>query len=204
MARTLPTPELFPKHAQLCNHVTVTASAQQHDTIAGWFAGRLPDEWFTGPPTVTVDNEEITVVGTLSPPELGDDASDEARAAAEQARVKRFREETRDHRIDIAEEAEHRFRRKVSWGAKVADKTYLFTTASVPVMTRLRQPERRVLDTLIAAGVARSRSEALGWCVRLVGENESEWIEELRAAFEHVEQARAKGPSSRRSGEAKG
>src|SRR5436190_9182416 len=183
---------------QLCNYVSMTAGAQQQDTIAGWFAGRLPDEWFSGAPTVIVDNEEITVIGPLSPPDLGDDASAEAKAAAEQARVKRFREETRDHRIRIADEAEDRFRRKVSWGASLGGKTYLFTTASVPVMTRLRQPERRVLDTLIASGVARSRSEALGWCVRLVGENESGWIEELRAAFEHVETARAKGPSSRR------
>ena len=35
-------------------------------------------------------------------------------------------------------------------------------------MTRLRMPERRVLDTLVDAGVARSRSHALAWCVRLV------------------------------------
>ena len=194
-------PGLFPQLAKWCNYVTVTTRTDQQDTISGWFAGRLPDDWFTGAPTVTVDNEEITVVGTLSPPELADDASDEAKAAAIQARVKRYREETREQRINIAEEAEYRFRRKVSWGCQVGDKTYLFTTASVPVMTRLRQPERQVLDTLIAAGVARSRSEALGWCVRLVGENESGWIEELRTAFEHVENARAKGPSSRRAGD---
>jgi hypothetical protein len=168
------------------------------DAISGWFAGRLPDEWYSGTPTVTIDNEEILVVGPLALPELEDDASEDARAAAHAARVKRFREDTRDHRMRIADEAEQRFRRKVAWGATVGDQTYLFTTYSVPVMTRLRQPERRVLDTLIAAGVARSRSEALGWCVRLVGENEGDWITELRAAFEHVEQARAKGPSSRR------
>ena len=71
-----------------------------------------------------------------------------------------------------------------------------FTTASIPVMTRLRITERRVLDTLIDAGVARSRSEALAWCVRLVGSNEDSWITELRGAFEHVEQVRSKGPGS--------
>jgi hypothetical protein len=177
----------------------VTDTSTSKDAISGWFAGRLPDEWYTAPPTVTVDNEEILVVGAVSPPELEEGASDDARTAACQARVKRFREETREHRMRIADEAEARFRRKVAWGASVGDDTYLFTTYSVPVMTRLRQPERQVLDTLIAAGVARSRSEALGWCVRLVGENEKQWIDELRAAFEHVEEARAKGPSSRRS-----
>ncbi len=71
----------------------------------------------------------------------------------------------------------------------------MFTTLSVPVMTRLRQPERRVLDTLVDGGVARSRSDALAWCVRLVGKNADEWLGELREALQHVERARAAGPS---------
>jgi len=183
----------------------MTTSVQ--DAISGWFAGRLPDGWFTkgegppfeGPPfEVKVDNEEILVVGTLAPPELADDAGEDAREAAEAARIKRFREETREQRISVAVEAEHRFGRKVSWGASCGQSTELFTVAGVPVMTRLRMPERGVLDTLIAAGVARSRSEALAWCVRLVGRNEGEWITELREAFANVEKVRAKGPSSGR------
>ena len=43
-------------------------------------------------------------------------------------------------------------------------------------MTRLRQPQRMVLDTLVDAGVARSRSDALAWCVRLVGQHEDDWL----------------------------
>jgi hypothetical protein len=168
------------------------------DTITGWFAGRLPDDWFTAGPEVEVDHEEILVVGTVGDPEVGADAGPEARAAAEAARIERFREETREQRIRIAAEAEQRFRRKVSWGAACGSTRELFTVASVPVMTRLRLPERGVLDTLIAAGVARSRSEALAWCVRLVGRNESEWISELRSAFANVEKVRSKGPSSGR------
>src|SRR5216117_3924042 len=74
--------------------------------------------------------------------------------------------------IAIAREAEHRFRKKVSWGATCGDLTELFTTLSIPVMTRLRMPQREVLDTLVNAGVARSRSHALAWCVKLVAENE--------------------------------
>ncbi|HET7676228.1 MAG TPA: hypothetical protein VFK38_00075 [Candidatus Limnocylindrales bacterium] len=164
------------------------------DELVGWFAGRLPADWFAGPPEVTVDREEILVVGALPDVDLGKDASEAARAAARSSRIEAFREETRGQRMRIAEEAQHRFGRVVSWGVKTADATRLFTTASVPVMTRLRQPERRVLDTLVAAGVARSRSEALAWCVRLVGEHESEWIEGLRAALEAVEEQRRQGP----------
>ncbi|HEY4454161.1 MAG TPA: hypothetical protein VGN81_07615, partial [Pseudonocardiaceae bacterium] len=139
------------------------------DDAAAWFSGRLPDGWFTGAPEVTVDREEIVVIGEL--PALTDEFADEAALAAAQAgRISRFRETTRDERIEIARQAEHRYGRKVAWGAKLGDNVELFTTLSVPVMTRLRQPERLILDTLVNAGVARSRSEALAWAVRLVGE----------------------------------
>lgn len=163
--------------------------------IQGWFSGRLPDGWFTEPPEVGVDREEILVVGELAPPEVAKDAGDDARRAARVARAKRFREETRDQRVAIAEEAEHRFGRKVSWGVRIEGERYLFTHIAVPVMTRLRFGERQVLDTLIDGGVARSRSEALAWCVRLVEQNQAEWIGELREALAHVERARAGGPN---------
>jgi hypothetical protein len=168
-------------------------SGSAEDTLSAWFAGRLPDGWFTAPPAVTVDREEITVVGTLPAPE-GAAAGDAAAAAAAEGRSRRFREETRDHRIEIAREAEHKFGRKVSWGVEVGDSKVMFTTFSVPVMTRLRQSERQVLDTLVDAGVARSRSDALAWCVRLVGANSGTWLTDLRAALRKVEQVRAEGP----------
>ncbi|MHB1010474.1 MAG: hypothetical protein ACYC1E_14860 [Propionibacteriaceae bacterium] len=72
----------------------------------------------------------------------------------------------------------------------------IFTQLAIPVMTRLRQPERRVLDTLVAAGVARSRSDALAWCVRLVGSNEEAWISSLRVALGAVDEVRKAGPSA--------
>ncbi|KAA9162299.1 hypothetical protein FPZ12_011690 [Amycolatopsis acidicola] len=163
------------------------------DDAAGWFTGRLPDEWFTEAPEITVDREEILVVGTL--PALTEEfADDAARAAAESGRISRFREDTRDQRIEIARQAEHRYQRKVAWGARIGETTELFTTLSVPVMTRLRQPERRVLDTLVDSGVARSRSEALAWAVRLVGEHAEEWLTGLRDAMSKVDDLRAKGP----------
>ena len=152
--------------------------------IAGWFVGRCPDGWFTEAPEVTVDREEVLVVGCVTIPEPG----------AELGRAKRFREETREARMRIAEEAEERFGRKVSWGIRVGDERYLFAHLAVPVMTRLRQSERAVLDTLIDAGVARSRSDALAWCVRLVEKNQGEWIGQLRDAMVHVEEVRKQSP----------
>ena len=168
------------------------------DDAAAWLRGRLPDDWFVGDPDVTVDREEILIVGEL-PAIEGDFADTEAgradRAAAVSGRISRFRETTRDERIEIARQAEHRYQRKVAWGARIGETVELFTVASVPVMTRLRQPERIVLDTLVDSGVARSRSDALAWAVRLVGQHAEEWLGELREAMAKVDELRTKGPT---------
>ncbi|MQY03922.1 hypothetical protein [Actinomadura macrotermitis] len=164
--------------------------------LRGWFTGRLPEGWFEGPPEIVVDREEVSVIGRLAEPEAAAEVPEAERAGRIAGHVSRFRESTRDQRIAIAREAEHRFGLKVSWGVACGDAREMFTTLSVPVMTRLRQPERRVLDTLVEAGVARSRSDALAWCVRLVGKNTDEWLGELRSALEHVERARAAGPTA--------
>ena len=166
-----------------------------NEEIRGWLSGRLPQDWFDGAPEVIVDREEITVVGRLAVPDLAEGASDAERAAALRGRVKGFREDTRDKRIEIARELEHRTGRKVAWGVEVADQRVLFTTLSVPVMTRLRQPERAVLDTLVEAGVAKSRSDALAWCVKLVGKHSDEWLTQLRSAMEEVQRVRESGPA---------
>jgi hypothetical protein len=164
--------------------------------VPAWFAGRVPDGWFAGPPEVHVDREEILVVGRLPAPDTTG-LDDDARVTAHRARISGFREDTRSDRMRIADEAESRFGRKVAWGAECGDERAVFTSLSVPVMTRLRMPERRVLDTLVDAGVARSRSEALAWCVRLVRDHEGDWIEELRDALVRVETVRARGPAAR-------
>jgi hypothetical protein len=170
-------------------------SAQQQDVgVEGWFAGRLPEGWFEEAPEISTDRDEILVVGRIPAPDAAGD--DTAKAEAEAGRITRFREETREARMKIAREAEHRFGRKVAWGAVAGDTRAHFTTLSVPVMTRLRQPERQVLDTLVDAGVARSRSEALAWCVKLVGRNTEEWLAELRTAMESVQQVRERGPAA--------
>ncbi len=177
----------------------MTEDAPDPDALLGWFAGRLPKEWFLGGPTVEVDREEITVIGALSAPDLPTDAPEAQRAAARAGRAKAFREATRAQRMAIADEVEHRTGRKVAWAVTVGagvDDPIRFTHLAVPVMTRLRQPERQVLDTLVDSGVARSRADALAWCVRLVGQHTGEWLDELRTAMADVERVRRTGPGA--------
>lgn len=156
--------------------------------IEEWFADHVPERWGARAVDVLADPDEILVIVELG---RRDGISAEEATA-------RFRDATREERMAVAASAEALFATKVSWGVRYGREVVLFTTATVPVMTRLRLPERRVLDTLIDAGLARTRSEALAWCVRLVGEHEQEWLAELRDAFHAVEEVRRKGPKSRR------
>jgi len=163
--------------------------------LSAWFAGNIADDWFDEPVTIAYDRDEIVVTGSLPMPKLDDDA-DTTVAATE--RMNGFRDRTRDDRIAIAARAEVQFQRKVSWAVTCGDQSMDYTIASVPVMTRLHMEERQLLDTLIDAGVARSRSEALAWAVRLVADNESEWIDKLRNAMSEVEELRNEGPDSQK------
>ncbi|HYJ60038.1 MAG TPA: hypothetical protein VE032_01070 [Actinomycetota bacterium] len=172
----------------------MTQTSAGDEQVRGWFAGRIPDGWFTEAPEVTYDRDEILVVGTLAAPTVAEGASEEERHAAAAARIDGHREDTRRQRMAIADDAERAFGRKVSWGAVCGDTRRLFTVQAVPAMTRLRLGERRVLDTLVESGVARSRSHALAWCVRLVGEKQEEWLGDLREALKAVEQVRSEGP----------
>jgi hypothetical protein len=169
-------------------------TTQASDELIGWFAGRVPAQWFTAAPEVEADTEEILVVGRLAEPAYPDDMSDEAKAAARAGRARQFREDTREARMDIAAEAEYRTKHKVAWGVQVGDDRFVFTNLNVPVMTRLRMRERAVLDTLISGGVARSRSEALAWCVRLVAQHQGEWLSDLESALARVHEVRDQGP----------
>lgn len=168
-------------------------TTEQEQAVAGWFTGRLPQEWMVEPPTVRVDREEITVVVRIE--DVTAD-SEVATAEARAGRARAFREDTREARMTIAREAEHRYERKVSWGIRVGEHEELWTHVSAPVMTRLRQPQRRVLDTLVESGVARSRADALAWCVRLVGQHEDDWLAELREAMTAVDDVRRRGPAA--------
>lgn len=179
--------------------------------ITAWFLQRLPSDWFAETPAIRVDREEILVVGPLRVSGQGPSGPSEREAEGPSGPPEResggevvehqrcigiFRDETRNQRMAIAEEAEVVWGRKVSWGACCGELDEQFTTLSTPVMTRLRMDERNVLDTLIDAGVARSRSEALAWCVRLVGRHEADWIDRLRDAVAAMHEARASGPET--------
>ncbi len=166
------------------------------DEVSDWFTSQLPEAWSGEPPDVSVDGDEILVMIRIEDADLAGDASSEERLAARKARIGHFREETRGKRMEIAAAAEVRFDRKVSWGVRSGEVGVIFTHLSIPAMTRLRIRERMVLDTLIDAGVARSRSDALAWCVRLVGKNLDEWLQDLREAMVHVEEVRKRGPDA--------
>src|SRR5439155_19763262 len=144
-----------------CNVVSTMTRPDVVAEIAKWFGSRVPADWFRGPPELTVDGEEILVAGELADRPGGGRRPSAARSrrvsaggaaasgAVEEAEtIKAFREATREARVRIASDAERRFGRKVSWGASCGETSILFTTVSVPVMTRLRIAERRVLDPL--------------------------------------------------------
>lgn len=94
-------------------------------SIKGWFAGRLPDGWFSGV-DVSIEDDQIVVLGKLveEAPAQGDAAYQEGYAAG---RIGRFRDDSRRDRIGIAREAEERFGRYVTWGAALGGVTKRFT-----------------------------------------------------------------------------
>lgn len=163
-------------------------SAPSEREIQEWFASKIPGGWFTEAPEVIAAKDEVLVIGRLP-----DDGAADRVARAN--RIESWREETRAERMAIARDAEIGFGRKVSWGARCGDDGRLFAHLNVPVMTRLRAKERAMLDTLVDAGVARSRADALAWCARLVASKQKEWLDDLRGAFAEVEKVRAEGPA---------
>ena len=164
-----------------------------NDELQGWFAGRLPKDWFSGAPEVRTDEQEVWVIGTL-PDVTVEGGSKDALAAARAGRIKQFREDTREQRMRISEEAQQKFSKSIAWGVKIGGVEEIFTHLAIPTMTRLRLPERALLDTLIDAGIARNRAHALAWCVRLVERNQKDWLAELRDAIQKVGQVRNSGP----------
>lgn len=188
--------------AHTTDHTIEHTGSSDTERVAAWLKGRLPEDWTNAAaPEVVVDREEITVVLALPDTTTDTEGAADAQGAATDpeetaGRVSRFREDTRGTRMRIADEAERRYGRKTAWGVRIGETRMLFTTMSVPVMTRLRQPERLVLDTLVETGVARSRAQALAWCVRLVGERSETWLADLRTAMGEVDKVRRAGPGA--------
>src|SRR6476646_6858370 len=167
---------------------------EAYERVRGWFSGRLPQDWQAEPAGISIDRDEIVVMLHLPDVEAGETDTETAEARA--GRASAFREDTREQRMAIAREAQRRYERTVSWGVAIGEHRELFTHLAAPTMTRLRQPQRQVLDTLVDAGGARSRSESLAWCVRPVGQHEGDWLAELRDAMTHVADVRTKGPAA--------
>ena len=176
----------------------MTTTEVRRRSCAGWFSGRLPEDWFRARPrSRSTGRRSASSAGSPSPtsprrvrrrtrrrPSPGRSSASARRPASSGS--------TSPARPSTASAA------RSPGASSAATARRCSPRCRVPVMTRLRQPERRVLDTLVDAGVARSRSEALAWCVRLVGQNADEWLAELRDALLHVERARAAGPQGRR------
>lgn len=174
-----------------------SASASE---IIGWVSGALPPDLYRGVPTIEVDRDEIVVVGDVGAPEVPEGLDAEGTAAAEQARIARFREETRGLRIAVAQQAESRYDRPISWGATSGATTSRFTTVHARVGTRLGLEHRRVLDRLVEAGIARHRGEALACCIDLVQQNEEAWLTRLQEALTTLQQTAADAPKGPEAG----
>lgn len=165
------------------------AKVSGRDEIKGWLAGRVPADWGRLE-ELRIDPHEV--LATIRLPDVENVEGD--LAAARLGRIQQFRESTREARIQISQEAQRKFGRVVSWGAACGETEQLFTHLALPIMTRLRLPEREVLDALVAAGIARSRAHALAWCVALVRQHQSDWLKELRDAMDTVARVRDQAP----------
>lgn len=166
--------------------------------LQAWLKARLPESLVSQPPQVRVYEDEILIILQIDAGIQSDNP--EEQHAAELALIAHQREVTRPLRIRLAKELQALLRHPVAWGMRAGNSEMLFTTRSVPVMTRLGRAERDVLDTLVAAGVADTRSSALAYTVRAFAVEHAAWLAEVRQALEQVEQVRSRLKLSRRAG----
>jgi hypothetical protein len=151
---------------------------QLKSRLRDWLGDRLPTEWLAGPAEIDMDREEALVVLPLAE---GIDSGS-------------FRQASRDQRIRLAQQAEEAFGISISWGTTTGGERRLFTTVRAAVPVALALPERQVLDGLVEAGVAGDRTEAVAWCIRLVGQHESDWLRDLREAVAAAPPGRRERP----------
>lgn len=165
-----------------------------------WLQERLPAGLAAGPPEVAEYDDEVVITIPLVVEGLDAGLPADDRRQAEGQLIVQRREETRPLRMKLARELQSRLGRPVAWGMRAGGSDALFTTRSAPVMTRLGRAEREVLDTLVAAGVADTRSSALAYTVRAFAAEHADWLAEVREALVHVEQVRARLKLTRRPG----
>lgn len=169
------------------------------DELQSWLQSRFPAQLLSAPPEITLYDDEAVVILPIDAP-LDAALAGEERRRAEQQLIFRQREETRPLRMQLARDVQEVVGRPVSWGMRAGESEVLFTTRSAPVMTRLDRFEREVLDTLIAAGIAETRSSALAYLVRAFAMEHGQWLAEVREAIAQVERIRSKLKLAPRSG----
>jgi hypothetical protein len=168
--------------------------------LQNWIQQRLPANLVASAPEIATYEDEVVIMVPIAAAGMDADLTGDERRQAEYKLIAQRREETRLLRIRLARELQKEFGRPVAWGMRVGETEALFTTRSAPVMTRLGRAERDVLDTLVAAGVADTRSSALAYAVRAFAAEHAEWLAEVRTAIAQVEQVRARLKLTRRAG----
>ncbi len=171
----------------------------QPDELQAWLAARLPAALMAAQPDIQVYPDEVVLMLHLSDATLPASSGEQQRNA-ELDFISQQRENSRPMRMKLARQLQKRLGKTVSWGMQVGESSVLFTTRTTPVMTRLGRAEREVLDTLVAAGVAETRSSALAYTVRTFAFEHADWLAEVREAIEQVEQVRSRLNVRRREG----
>ncbi|MDE3075391.1 MAG: hypothetical protein KGJ86_08170 [Chloroflexota bacterium] len=162
-----------------------------------WLLNHLPATVAAAEPDISVDGDEILIVLKLNTSSI---AEEQNRPEAERALIERRRNETRGLRTQAGRRLGRSFGRAVSWGMQAGDSLELFTNNTAPVMTRLSRQERHVLDALITAKVANTRSGALGYVVRTFAAEHQEWLAEVQEAMSRVAGLREKLKTEQRPG----
>jgi hypothetical protein len=159
----------------------------QRAEIQQWLSERLPPDLVAGPPEVRLYDDEAIIILRLPTPEDSADVGER-----EHRLIIRLRESSRHVRMQLARELQRALHVPVAWGMRCGSTERIFTSCTVPVMTRLNRREREVLDTLVAAGVAETRSAALAYAVRAFAAAYDEWLIEVDEVIEQVQQVRSK------------
>jgi hypothetical protein len=161
-----------------------TATINDPQELTQWLLSQLPASVVGSDPEITINADELLITLNLNTETLM--GKGEALKNAEHALIEHQRSETRTLRIQLGRHLERTYGCAVSWGMRAGGTVQLFTTNTTAVMTRLSRTERQVLDTLIAANVANTRSAALGYIVRTFAIEHQEWLNQAQEAAKHM------------------
>jgi hypothetical protein len=161
-----------------------TATIKDPQELSRWLLSQLPASVAGGNPEITIEADELLIILNLNTDSLKGEG--EALRKREQELIERQRSETRKLRIQLGRHLEQISGCVVSWGMRAGGTVQRFTMNTATVMTRLSAPERQVLDTLIAANVANTRSAALAYVVRTFAAEHQDWLNRVQEAARHM------------------